>query len=170
MRQGRTDRQDSRLPYGGGAGERRSGLRAIGGAASRVAAPIVARHGGGLLARLKADWTAAVGDELAAIAWPEALGRDGALKLRVEPVAALELQHRAPLLIERVNLFLGSHGVTRVILVQGTLPRSARPRQVSPTPATEAAEPLFDARLAAIADPDLRAALAGLGRLVRSGS
>lgn len=169
MKQGRIDRRDGRLQHPSDAGERRPGLRAIGGAASRVAAPIVARRGGGVLARLKAAWTAAVGNELAAIAWPEALGRDGALKLRVEPVAALELQHRAPLLIERVNLFLGHNAVTRVVLVQGKLPLAVPPRKASPAPATAAEEASLDDRLSAIADPELRAALAGLGRLVRSG-
>ena len=50
------------------------------------------------------------------------------------PAAALELQHRAPLLIERVNLFFGRPAVTRLILVQGPLPLSAAPsRPVSAT-------------------------------------
>src|SRR5438552_1547719 len=53
-------------PHGprGPAARGRPGLRAIGLAASRLAAPIVGRRGGGVLARLKAEWPAVVGVEL----------------------------------------------------------------------------------------------------------
>ena len=99
------------------------GLRPVGvGCRRAIAAPIVARGGGGVLARLKAEWSAVAGAELAAQTWPEKLGRDGALKLRVAPGFALDLQHRAPLVIERINLFFGRAAVTRLVLVQGPLP------------------------------------------------
>lgn len=147
-----------------GAGERRPGLRAAGIIATRIAAPILLRRGG-ILARLKAGWCAAVGTELAAIAWPESLGRDGALKLLVAPGFALELQHRAPLMIERINLHLGRTAVTRLILVPGTLPLAAPPAR--PAPELGAAEARsLEARLSDIADPELREALGGLGRLL----
>lgn len=134
--------------------------------ASKLAAPIVAKRGGGILVRLKADWLAIVGPEWAVAAWPAALGRDGALKLRTAPAAALELQHRAPLLIERINLYFGRRAVTRLVLVQGALPRIPEP--VGPIRrwlAASEAEAL-DRRVADIADPDLRAALVRLGRAV----
>ncbi len=144
-------------------------MRAIGVAAGRVAAPIVAARGGGTLPRLKANWAAAVGDDIAAVAWPEALGRDGALKLRVAPGFALDLQHRAPLLIERINLFFGRNAIARIVLVQRKLPLAAPPRTV-PEPLNPADQAALDARLGAITDPDLRAALARLGQLVLAGS
>jgi len=102
-------------------------MRAAGIAVARVAAPIVARRGGGVLGRLKAEWAAVVGAELAALTWPESLGRDGALKLRVASHLAVELQHRAPLVIERINQFFGRGVVTRLVLVQGPLPLAAPP-------------------------------------------
>ncbi|MGA8402290.1 MAG: DciA family protein, partial [Stellaceae bacterium] len=105
-----------------GASERRPGFRAAGANLSRVVRPIMEQHGGGVLARLKAEWTAIVGPDIAAATWPEALARGGSLKLRVAPGKALELQHRAPLVIERVNLFFGRDAVTRLALVQGPLP------------------------------------------------
>jgi hypothetical protein len=147
-------------------GERRAGLRPLGMTAARLAAPIVSRRGGGILGRLKAAWAAVVGAELAAVTWPDAMGRDGALKLRVAPSIALELQHRAPLVIERVNRFLGHDAVARLVLVQGPLPlpAPARPPPPAPLPADE--EAALDARLADVADPELRAALVTLGRLV----
>ena len=83
-----------------------AGLRAVGVAVSKLAAAdSSASAAAGILVRLKADWPAIVGAEwaLADLARP-ALGRDGALEAaHRRPTAALELQHRAPLLIERIN-------------------------------------------------------------------
>jgi hypothetical protein len=112
--------------------ERQPGFHAIGLAVSRLAAPVVAKRGGGVLMRLKADWAAIVGPEWAFLAWPVALGRDGVLKLRTIPTAAIELQHRAPLLIERINLFFGRSAVTRLVLVQGFSPRDSKPGRPAP--------------------------------------
>src|SRR5580704_7394299 len=106
------------LARAGSADERRPGFRAAGLAAARLIRPIVASHGGGILARLKSDWAAIVGAELAAATWPEALGRGGTLKLRVVSAKALEIQHRAPLVIERVNLFFGRVVIERLGLIQ----------------------------------------------------
>jgi hypothetical protein len=148
------------------AGEGRQGFRAVGLTVSKIAAPVIAKRGGGILVRLKADWAAIVGPQWALAAWPAALGRDGALKLRTIPVAAIELQHRAPLLIERINLYLGRSAVTRLVLVQGLSPRNPEPRRATPRLlAVDEAEGL-DRRLSEIADPELRAALARLGKAV----
>jgi len=146
--------------------ERRPGLRAIGIAASRLAAPIVARRGGGVLARLKAEWPSVVGAELAAASWPDRLSRDGVLRLRVGGTLAPDLQHRAPFLIERINLYFGRAAVSRLVLVQAQLPlpSAPAPRALPPLPAGEAQS--LDRQLDAVADPELRAALARLGRLV----
>jgi len=130
----------------------------------------VARHGGGVLARLKAEWSAVAGAELAMLTWPERLGRDGALKLRVVPGFALELQHRAPLVVDRINGFFGRAAVARLVLVQGPLPLAGPALRAVPPPLTGDEERDLDSRLAGVADPELRAALAGLGRLVSRGS
>jgi len=144
-------------------------MRAAGIAASRIAAPIVARRGGGVLLRLKAEWAAVVGAELAALTWPEALGRDGALKLRVASTLALDLQHRAPLVIERINRYFGREAVARLVLLQGPLPLAVPPAAATPTPLAAEDATALDLRLGDIADPELRAALAQLGRLVLAG-
>jgi hypothetical protein len=142
------------------------GFRAVGVAVSKLTVPIVARRGGGVLVRLKAEWAAIVGPDWAEVSWPGTLGRDGVLKLRAASGAALELQHRAPLIIERINLFFGRAVVTRLTLVQGPLPlASGATRPVIP-PLSEGEAKALDRRLSAIADPDLRAALAQLGRAV----
>src|SRR4029077_9725416 len=143
--------------------ERRPGMRAAGIAASRIAAPIVARRGGGVLLRLKAEWAAVIGAELAAATWPESLGRDGALKLHVASSIALDLQHRTPLVIERINLFFGREAVARLVLVQGPLPLAAPSATTMPAPLAAEEASALDIRLDDIADPELRAALARLG-------
>jgi hypothetical protein len=169
------DRETGREAAGVAQGERRSGLRPIGEAASRIAAPVVSRGGGGVLARLKAEWSAVAGAELAAQTWPEKLGRDGALKLRVAPGFALDLQHRASLVIDRINVFFGRAAVTRLVLVQGLLPLAGlKPadsgsRRPAALPTGDDAGTL-DSRLAGINDPELRAALARLGDLVMRAS
>jgi hypothetical protein len=151
-------------------GKTSAGRAASGMATSRLAGAIAARHGGGVLARLKADWPAVVGTELAAATWPHALGRDGVLKLRVAATIALELQHRAPLLIERINLYLGRSAIARLVLVQGPLPLPAAARPAPPpSPAADDVREIEN-QLATIADPELRAALIRLGKNVASGS
>jgi hypothetical protein len=147
-------------------GERRPGFRAVGVAVSKLAQPIVGKGGGGILVRLKTEWPVIVGADWAAVTWPAAFGRDGALKLRTAPAAALEIQHRAPLIIERLSLFLGRPAVTRLVLVQGPLPLPVPPSVLPARPLAPGEADALDERLAAIADPELRGALARLGRAV----
>ncbi len=146
--------------------ERHQGFRALGVAVSKLAAPVAAKRGGGVLVRLKADWPAIVGSEWAAAAWPAAFSREGVLKLLARPSAALELQHRAPLLIDRVNFYLGRTAVHRLVLLQATLSFGAA-ATVDPAPrfpdagSTKAVE-----TLSGISDPRLCAALERLARAI----
>jgi hypothetical protein len=158
------------VPVPGGGDERRPGLRPVGVAASRLASPIVARHGGGVLARLKADWPAIIGSDLTAATWPQALSRDGVLKLRVAPAMALELQHRAPLVIERINLYLGRAAISRLAFVQGPLPLTPPAARAAPPPLADGEAEAIDRSVVEIPDPELRAALARLGKSVASGA
>src|SRR5436309_3900872 len=161
-------RPDERRPDERRPGERRPGLRAVGPLASRLAAPVVARHGGGILARLKADWPAVIGADIAAATWPQALGRDGVLKLRVAAATALELQHRAPLLIERINVYLGRPAISRLVFVQGPLPLAPPARRGSLRQLGDAEAEAIERQIAAIGDSELKAALARLGKSVAS--
>ena len=149
---------------GGAPGPQGSGPRAIGAAVSRVAGPIVRKRGGGVLVRLKSEWAAIVGAPWSEVAWPVALGRGGVLKLRAAPAAALELQHRSPLLLERINSFFGRPVATRLALVQGPLPLAAPTAAPPPAAAPETAA--VEELVADVRDPALRQALARLGRAV----
>jgi len=79
-------------------------------------------------------------------------------------MAALEVQHRAPLLIERINLFFGRCIVTRLALVQGPLPLDSPSNDARSRPLVAEEPDAVDERLTGIADPQLRAALVRLGR------
>jgi len=125
-------------------------------------------------AELVTRWTEIVGPEISAhsepirIQWPRpAPGeerRPGALILRVEGPTAIEIQHLANVVCERVNGFLGWRAIDRIALRQAPLRRASR----KPAPA---ADPAAAARIAAslpqITDEELRAALARLGAAVK---
>lgn len=146
-----------------------SGPRALG----AVLGPIARRALGkarSAVGSLIADWPAIVGPEMARRVTPERLSfprarRDGGeLVVRVEPADALELQHDAPLLIERINSHYGYRAIDRLRLVQ--VPRRATPAP-KPAPPLDAADiAALDAVLATVGDPDLRAQLAAIGRRV----
>jgi hypothetical protein len=139
-------------------------------------------------AELVTRWTEIVGGEIAAhsqpvkIQWPRPvssptnpptsgegstfgrLAGAGTLVLRVEGPAAIEVQHLANVICERVNRFLGWRAVERIALRQAPLRRT--PRKLG-----SAVDPVTTARIAAsmpeVADDDLRQALARLGAAVK---
>jgi hypothetical protein len=143
------------------------------------------RRQGFASAELVTRWTEIAGAEIAAhsepikIQWPRAFPSlpsptsgggsgwepsPGTLVLRVEGPAAIEIQHLAHVICERVNRFLGWRAVERITLRQAPLRRSGRP---SAPAADAAAAAQLAATMPEIADEDLRAALARLGAAVK---
>ena len=154
---------------------RENGFRAIGGLAQRLTSGL-AKGRGASIARLRAEWSAVVGPDLARTTRPEALvagrgarnssGGGKVLRLRVSGAAALEVQHQAGQLVERVNAYFGHRMVDDIRLVQGAIGRAQPPRATpapDPQTVTRAA-----ARAAVVEDPDLRAALTRLGARLAS--
>lgn len=148
---------------------RGNGLRAVAASVAHVAGPALRKRG---LAqgRLLTDWAEIVGAKLAEQSRPEKLvpakGTDGGgtLEIRVSGPWAVEIQHLAPVLIERINRYFGYAAVGRLRLVHAPLSGKLavpRPAAARPDPAAEAA---LDATLAGVEDEALREALAGLGR------
>jgi hypothetical protein len=131
---------------------------------------------GGAGGDLKTRWREIVGDSLAARSEPVKLVKARAggatLELRVAgPVAAL-IQHQAPLILDRLNLYLGEGTVARLRIVQGPLSRDAglaRPtapiRRARP-PLDAAAEQGLAEDLAGTPEGPLKQALSRLGREV----
>lgn len=151
-----------------------SGPRAIAEAVARLTRKPLGRRGL-VAAALVADWPAIVGGALAEWCEPERLalppGKTGAESgggtLHVVAVSgglALELQHQAPRLIERVNAHFGYAAVARLAIRQGPLRQRRRPPLAPPPVLPAAAEAALAERLAGIEDEGLRRALQRLGR------
>jgi hypothetical protein len=87
------------------------------------------------------------------------------LVLRVEGPAALEIQHKSDVILERVNRFFGWHAVGRLALRQAPLSRRDRPAP-SRLPDAKAVEAEAKS-LSAVEDEELRAALARLGAAIK---
>lgn len=118
------------------------------------------------------DWPMIVGPALAERCQPIRLDRRAppVLHLRVGGGAALEIQHVAPQIIERINQHFGFAAVARLRLVQAPVMRPKAPAEV-PRPTLPAeTERAIDRAVEPVQDPDLRSALAELGRSVARAS
>jgi hypothetical protein len=152
---------------------RGGGLRRLPELLGRVLDP-AARRRGLAETRLLTDWPLVLGPELGARCQPVRLSRTGdgsggVLTVHVSGASALELQHSAPQVIERINDFFGYPAVARLRLIQAP---PVRPVKRLAAPRTR---PLADSELAAlqatvavVTDPDLRVALASLGQAVKA--
>jgi len=112
-----------------------------------------------------ARWTEIVGERYAKVSTPESIrfpvGRKsgGTLTLAIEGSHAPLLQHLAPMIAERVNLFFGYQAVDKVVFRQG-MKKGASVRPERPVSAPVPRE-LGDG-LREIADPELRTMLESL--------
>jgi len=146
-------------------------MRASGASLPRIGAPILGREGTGT-AQLIAEWPAIVGPAMAELcqpmrlAFPRGERRHGTLRLRVASGAGPEIQHREPLLIERVNGYFGYAAVARLAILQGPPPLPEHQPPLPPRPLRPAEQEALDQRLAGIADPELREVLGRLGRAI----
>ncbi|MHA1601215.1 MAG: DUF721 domain-containing protein [Alphaproteobacteria bacterium] len=152
---------------------RRGGMRPLAASLPAITRRVLGRRGfaeGGLIA----EWPSIVGAAIAGRCQPAKLSlarpgrrQDGALKLRVEPGFALELQHLTPQIIERVNGHFGYAAIARLTLQQGPLNLSRRqpPPPARPLGAAEEAE--LRRQVATVEDEDVRGALERLGRAMR---
>jgi len=157
---------------------RENGFRAIGGLAQRLTSGIAHNRTkggkGASIARLRAEWSAIVGPDLARTTRPDALiaGRGArsssssgkVLRLRVSGAAALEVQHQTGQIVQRVNAYFGHRMIDDIRLVQGAIAAAPPPRPI-PTPDPKTVTQVA-AQAATVKDPDLRAALTRLGARV----
>lgn len=125
------------------------------------------------------SWPDIVGERLGAVSqpikveWPrrpksehDAPPQPATLVVRVEGAFALEMQHLAPLLMERVNAVYGWRCIGRIVLKQGPVRRNAPPspeRHIGEAESRRVAD-----ATAPVADDPLRAALQRLGTAVLS--
>ena len=122
-------------------------------------------------AGLFTHWAEIVGASLAASSLPIKLGfprgkrDDGTLTVRCGGSAALELQHLAPSVLERINGHFGYRAVARLKIEQGAV--SPRKVAVPAPPLTRLEQNDVSASVAPVADPEIRASLSRLGTAIR---
>ena len=141
------------LPRAGGAAFRRFGF---------VQSSIVSR------------WREIVGVRYAAVSSPESIrfppGKKsrGVLTLVVEGAHAPMMQHVAPTIQERVNLFFGYPAVDRIAIRQGAV-QADKPKARQAPPSLRPIPAELGDSLREVADPELRACLESLARGLSSG-
>jgi hypothetical protein len=130
---------------------------------------------------LASRWKEIVGETLARRTEPVKLikprgGGGSILELKVEGPAAALVQHQAPEIMERVNLFLGAGTVTRLRISQGAVRQAAAATGAAPAktrrktgPLDAAAEAKLAAGLADMPDGPMKQSLLKLGRAVLRG-
>lgn len=149
-------------------------------AVTRAIKELDARFGQGVEG-LAAHWTEIVGKALAARSEPgrlikSRLGAGAVLELRVEGPSSVLIQHQAPDILQRVNLFLGAGALTGLRIVQRPLSKTARTRPAAAAgrrhrpPLDAAEERRLAADLAGFDDGPLKQALQRLGREVLRGA
>lgn len=124
-------------------------------------------------------WPDIVGERLAAftqplkIEWkkkpphadPEARPEPATLVVRVESAFALELQHLAPTVIDRVNTYYGWRCIGKLVLKQGPVRRVVKKQPAAPT-LTPADREKVSAAIEPIEEEPLKAALDRLGQAI----
>lgn len=142
------------------------GLRHAAGLIDRLTRPAV-RKRGFAQGEILRNWADIVGPRLAGLTAPQRVqyskqqGCGARLWVRVGGAAALELQHAAPQIVERINTYFGYRAVGELKLIQGPVAKvktagikTSRPGRLTGPVAEEVAQ---------IEDRDLAAALQRLG-------
>ena len=126
--------------------------------------------------RMLENWSAIVGPQLAAMSQPVRLsrrkgGRDGedtaggVLTVKAEGAIALEIQHLAPQIIDRLNSYYGHAAISRLNIIQG--PVTITPSPLNPPPIKEEDISALADDFEEIETPRLKRALASLALLMR---
>jgi hypothetical protein len=150
---------------------RSGGPRKLADALSGLADPVFRRRGFAIR-EIVTRWPAIVGEQLAAQSCPEKLafpvnkGADAALHIRTSGPLALELQHLAPLIIDRVNTYYGYPAVSRLVLQQGPIPERPQTKVRSIRSLSADEQTNLTRAVSPVRDGDLRSALAALGHSI----
>lgn len=122
-------------------------------------------------------WADIAGEDIARLAeplklqWPrdrrQQADEPATLVLRVEGPAAIEVQHLADIILDRVNRYFGWRAVARIAIRQAPLARKVQTSRPSPPSAAETAA--LARRLNGFESDDLRDALARLGAALKRG-
>ena len=121
--------------------------------------------------KLKARWNEVVGEQLSRLCEPVRIikgkGRPGTLEIRVAGAYAPLIQHQSQVVIDRINLYLGTGTIDRLRLIQGPLSVQAKTTQPSrPKPLNAAEELRLRESVSDVTDEKLRETLLKLGRSI----
>lgn len=150
------------------------GPRAIAAVLPKIAEPALRKRGFSAV-EIITNWREIVGAQLAEetapdrLSFPRGARSQGTLHVTAPGPVALEIQHLAPVIVERINGCLGYGAVNRIAVTQGQVAknparkarRPARPRAANPVRRAE-----IEASTAGIDSDDLRDALHALGNSV----
>jgi hypothetical protein len=153
------------------------GFRTLGDTVAAITAPIMKKRGFTAPA-IAAEWPRVVGERLAVCCLPEKIvfpprqRSHGVLHVRIATSAlAPELQHVAPVIVERINSYFGFPAVARLHIRHAPLPALPNPPPSPPVSTAEAAtgggaEPLPPGLESVRSDcsDDLKRVLVELGR------
>lgn len=124
------------------------------------------------------QWTEIVGETMAAMSCPMRMSQNrgskagyqggASLTVRVAGAAALELEHSAPQILERINMFYGYKAVTRLRLEQGPLPISRPKPKPFQRKLSVAEKEAVALSVQNIQNLDLRKSLENLGKAIKS--
>ena len=126
---------------------------------------------------LALDWPQIVGDEIARLCRPgkvspsRGAGSPTSLELLTSPAAALELTHRTPQIIERVNRYFGYAYIDRLNFRHVTMQRAGGRSDAGAqdNPLDAASQAGLEAQLAGLPDSPLKTRLRALGeRVIRA--
>ena len=153
-----------------GSSERRNGLRNVAPLVGNLTRPLV-RKRGFFQTEIILHWAEIVGRDLEKFTMPvkyiQPRGENaggGTLVIRVSGPVTIELQHRMPQIIDRVNTYFGYRAVERIKMMQGDI---SRPERTVHTPTSVPEGNIAKAseiNIAKIEDPHLREVLTRLGR------
>lgn len=169
--QPRASRKETPEPAPQAADKRSGRARTLAAILPKVTAQSLGKQGFAA-ASVITDWALIVGKELAdftlpqRIVFPVGKRSHGTLHLRVAGVMALDVQHKTPQILARINGYFGYAAVAHLKLSQGAI---ARPSQASRP--EEPPVPVKDAEATPeTAPPDVAAALERLGAAIATDS
>ncbi len=153
-----------------GSSERRMGLRNVAPLVGNLTRPLV-RKRGFFQTEIILHWGEIVGRDLEQFTMPlkytppprESIA-GGTLLIRVVGPVALELQHRMPQIIERVNSYFGYRAINKISMLQGDISRPERTVHRPPKAPEADIDASRQADIEKIEDPHLRDVLTRLGR------
>jgi hypothetical protein len=117
-------------------------------------------------------WEAIVGESLGQYTQPERISfprnarQGGTLFVRVEGAFALELQHRSPEILERLNTYFGYGAVEKIVIHQGPLANKKNKRKDESLPLSDTEQAKLDDTVMATKDDRLKNALRNIGQHV----